>query len=129
MLNNNDYEFDDEILNKRVNIFELLPPLDLYNKNESISNYLYNGYFDTYNMYPEIYKNIGEYLFNNYFLNKREDICININTEKIYQIGSDVFQYLISQNNYTKEQYPLLHDIILIVILDEFERNNYRITD
>ncbi len=118
---------ENEVIGKRVNIFDLLPPIDLYNKNENISNYLGEGYFDTYNYYPNIYKTIGNYLYNNFFFDKREEPTFVIPIQQVHKVSNDIFEYLINKFNYIVQEYPLLKDVILIVVLDEIERNNYQI--
>ena len=47
-------------MKEKVNIFEFLPSIDLYNPN----SYMSCDTIDMFSIYPDIYKQIGKYIYN-----------------------------------------------------------------
>lgn len=110
----------ENLINKKINIFDFLGSEELYN------NYMECSSFDTYNLYPNIYKMIGKYVYDNLIKNNNKNNKV-IDLKQVEQICKDIFEYVNNQNRYEKEAVMLLKDCIMIVILVELERNNYKI--
>lgn len=108
-------------MKNKINIFELLPSTELYKQ----SSYMFFDIFDTYNLYPDIYKQVGTYIYNTY-INDNLDLNVkNLSYEKVLTIYNQVVEYI--SNNYKYNTNQLLKDCILIITLVELERNNYKI--
>ena len=109
----------ENLIKKKINIYDFLGSDELYN------SYMEWSGFDTYNLYPDIYKMIGKYIYDNLIKNSENNKVVDL--EQIKQICEEIFAYVNNQKIYEKEAAILLKDCILIVALVELERNNYKI--
>ena len=109
----------ENLIKKKINIYDFLGSDELY------SSYMEWSGFDTYNLYPDIYKMIGKYIYDNLIKINNSNKVVDLN--QIKQICEDIFVYVNNQKRYEKEAAILLKDCIMIVVLVELERNNYKI--
>lgn len=99
-------------------ILDTFIPKDIYAK----QIYFSNENNDIYEFYPDIYKKIGQYVYTNFLSNRS---CDTISSHCLKTWTEDVYTFL----NFKNEQTQILKQLIQIVILDEIDRNNYKISD